>query len=222
MLNNRKILKYSDLKKIKTGENNNPLVSLNSFCPDIICRYQKKDMLKISGPDIFVRKAVALKLCRITKTLQKVNPDFRLKVVYGYRHPDIQEKYFKKVFKKISLEKRGLDQEKIKSLAHLFVAVPEVAGHPTGGALDISIENGNQELDMGTSIADFSQPDKIKTFAKGISREQRYNRNLLRQLLMKEGFAPFNGEWWHFSYGDKEWASFYGKKKSLYSSIIKN
>ena len=63
-------------------------------------------------------------------------------------------------------------------------------------------------------------PEKIKAFAKGLNREQRYNRYLLRSLLLKEGFAPFNGEWWHFSYGDKEWASFYGRKKSLYSSVI--
>lgn len=192
MLNNRKILKYSDLQKIKAGENKDPLVSLNSLCPEINCHYQKKDMLRISGPEIFVRKAVALKLRRINKILQKKDPSLRLKVVYGYRHPAIQEKYFKRIFKKINLEKPNLSQEKLKSLVHAFVAVPDVAGHPTGGAVDISIEKDGQELDMGTRIADVSQPEKIKTFAKGLNRGQRGNRYLLRDLLLKEGFAPFN------------------------------
>jgi D-alanyl-D-alanine dipeptidase len=33
------------------------------------------------------------------------------------------------------------------------------------------------------------------------------------------GFAPFDGEWWHFSYGDREWAYFYKKKNALYGQI---
>jgi D-alanyl-D-alanine dipeptidase len=26
---------------------------------------------------------------------------------------------------------------------------------------------------------------------------------------MRQGLAPFDGEWWHFSYGDREWAKYY-------------
>jgi D-alanyl-D-alanine dipeptidase len=76
-----------------------------------------------------------------------------------------------------------------------------------------------KELDMGTSIADFSQGKKIWTFFPSISSETRENRWLLRRLLMREGFAPFDGEWWHFSYGDREWAKYYDKKEAIYDSI---
>ncbi|MDR3125675.1 MAG: hypothetical protein LBU20_01195 [Candidatus Nomurabacteria bacterium] len=27
--------------------------------------------------------------------------------------------------------------------------------------------------------------------------------------MMSQGFAPYDGEWWHFSYGDREWAAWY-------------
>jgi D-alanyl-D-alanine dipeptidase len=37
--------------------------------------------------------------------------------------------------------------------------------------------------------------------------------------MMNEGFAPYDGEWWNFSYGDKEWACYYKKEMSLYNQV---
>ena len=88
-----------------------------------------------------------------------------------------------------------------------------------GGAIDLTITSSQGDLDMGTMIGDFTDSDKIKTFAKNISQAQKENRQLLHDLMLKENFAPFYGEWWHFSYGDKEWAAFYGHQKSLYSIL---
>lgn len=36
--------------------------------------------------------------------------------------------------------------------------------------------------------------------------QQKENRFLLQDLMLLVGFAPYYGEWWHFSYGDREWA----------------
>ena len=72
---------------------------------------------------------------------------------------------------------------------------------------------------MGTSIADFSQGEKILTFYPWITPKVRQNRLLLRRLLTKQGFAPFDGEWWHFSYGDREWAKYYEKEEAIYDQI---
>jgi len=44
-------------------------------------------------------------------------------------------------------------------------------------------------------------------------------RLLLHDLMIEAGFAPYYGEWWHFSYGDAEWAAFYEKSKTLYSLL---
>ncbi len=37
--------------------------------------------------------------------------------------------------------------------------------------------------------------------------------------MLTAGFAPFDGEWWHFSFGDREWARFYGAENALYEQI---
>ncbi len=215
----KKILKYKDLEEIKAGENGEPLVLLNKLCPNIVCRYKKKDMIEYIGNVIMVRQGLALRLGRANSKLNKILPGARLKVVYGYRHPAVQQKYFDRVINKLLKIKKGMSPEKLISTAHNLVASPDVAGHITGGAIDLTIEYNGREVDMGTKIADFSNPEKIKTNSRLITKSQRYNRTLLHDLLTEQGLAPFYGEWWHFSYGDKEWAKFYGKLKSKYSSI---
>ncbi len=42
---------------------------------------------------------------------------------------------------------------------------------------------------------------------------------MLRNVMVSVGFAPFDGEWWHFCYGDKEWAVYYNKPAACYAPI---
>lgn len=174
-------------------------------------------MLSLTGDIIYVRDTIAKKLARVESALKELG--FRLKIVYGYRHPSIQQKYFDDRRAALALqypEAVGVDLDKH---THNFVAVPSIAGHPAGAAVDVTLLDINgDEADMGTAIADYSDEDMIKTFATGLSVEQVDSRQLLHDIMIKEGFAPFYGEWWHFSYGDREWAAFYNKK-ALYGAI---
>ena len=74
-----------------------------------------------------------------------------------------------------------------------------------------------QEVDMGGHIAEFKCPELIPTYSPMATPEQAKWRHLLHDLMIEEGFAPFYGEWWHFSYGDKEWAVFYQQPAAIYS-----
>ena len=216
MTNVLKIAKYKDLLNIASGENDERLVEAKELAPGITAVYEKMDMLPYLGESIMVRESVAKKLALIDERLSAHN--FHLKIVYGYRHPEVQRLYFEK--RKAELSLQGVLVEELDEMTHAFVAVPDIAGHPTGGAVDVSILDKNGlPLDMGTGIADFADPEKIKTFAADLTEEQAANRKMLLEYFLAEGFAPFYGEWWHFSYGDKEWAFFYDKPASLYSSI---
>lgn len=215
----REILTYYDLVNIKASENNERLVSLNQVTAEIVCQYEKKDMFIYTGQEIFVRETVAKMLLEASQLLKKINSNFRLKVVYGYRHPDVQRAYFEKRKADIIKKAPELSSDDLSAKTHLFVAAPDVAGHIVGGAVDLTIITNNSDLDMGTSIADYLDDEKIQTFSESINEDQRKNRMLLHDLMKQVGFAPFYGEWWHFSYGDKEWAAFYKKSRSIYSSI---
>lgn len=215
--NSNKILSYEDVARYKAGSSNEPLVSVASYDPTIKAKYIKRDMLPITGEIIYVRDSVARKLASVEAYLRKQG--YCLRVVYGYRHPDIQMAYFTKRKDEIAKEKPGISDKDLESYVHNFVAVPDIAGHPTGAAIDATLTTlDGDEVDMGSAIADYSDEDIIKTQTDGLTSEQIKNRKLLHDAMVSEGFAPFYGEWWHFSYGDREWAAFY-EKEALYDIV---
>lgn len=70
-------------------------------------------------------------------------------------------------------------------------------------------------IDMGTEPGDYST--KIcYTDSPEITDFQKNNRHMLQKIMMEFGFAPYPGEWWHFSYGDKEWAKYYNQSNAIY------
>jgi D-alanyl-D-alanine dipeptidase len=217
-MNNPKILGYKDLVNVATHDNSEPLVDVRTYDSTIIAQYDKHDMQEYTGNIILVRDTLAQKLARVNAALVTVH-SAHLKVVYGYRHPKIQEQYF--AARKVALKKRNpnLTEDALNELTHNFVAVPSIAGHPAGAAVDVTImQERGSKYDMGTAIADYSAPRKIQTFASGLTTKQATHR-ILHDFMIKEGFAPFYGEWWHFSFGDREWTVFYSKDSTLYDTI---
>jgi D-alanyl-D-alanine dipeptidase len=80
-----------------------------------------------------------------------------------------------------------------------YVADPAKGSiHNRGGAVDITLVDSNGiALDMGTSF-DFFGPEAGHYF-KNLSDEVKQNRVLLKRIMQKSGFIPFNSEWWHYN-----------------------
>lgn len=55
----------------------------------------------------------------------------------------------------------------------------------------------NPELDMGSHF-DYFGPESWSD-CTAITPQQCANRMLLRELMMRHGFMPFEKEWWHFT-----------------------
>ena len=186
-----------------------PFVTLPSLGTGIIGRYINKDDKENLLQNIIVRKSVYKKLQDVNASLKrkKKYKNCQLVVVYGYRGLDVQQEMFNDEQKKIKADNPSLSDIEITEMVHRRIAVPSVAGHPTGGAVDVIIYDfvNEQYLDFGTDIRDFSTKDRYYD-SPFIKKSQKNNRLLLRQIMTTEDFAPYNGEWWHFSYGDKEWA----------------
>jgi D-alanyl-D-alanine dipeptidase len=181
--------------------------------------HENHEMLQYTGNNILVRDTVAKKLAKINEKL--INGE-KLQVVFGYRHPYVQKMYFNNEKKIIKSGNPKISEEDLIEETHKYIAVPDVAGHSCGAAIDITIINKNGEkLDMGTKIyySNFKSSNKIITYSNKITKKQLENRLKLHDLMIFENFAPFYGEWWHFSYGDREWATFYGKPNAIYKPI---
>jgi len=192
-----------------------PFVTLPTFGHGLIGKYVKKyDIENIEKQNVIVRETVYRKLLNVDTVLKRRNADWQLVVVYGYRSRDIQQQLFNDEQEKIKIENPGLSENEITENVHRRIAVPSVAGHPTGGAVDVTIYDFENKcfLDFGTEVRDFSTRD-VYFKSPFISKQQKDNRSLLRKIMCNEGFAPYDGEWWHFSYGDKEWA-FYSRRQA--------
>lgn len=202
-----KMLRYADYAHVGVKEINEPMVPISSR-PYLVAQQIGNDMQEFTGDQVFVRKSVLEKLDQAAGGLQSEMSGACLSVVYGYRALSIQRRLFDAV-----LATCGDVEE-----AHRKIAVPDVAGHPTGGAVDIQItDTTGRALDFGTPIWSFEQDSY--TFSPFISETATRNRALLRSIMLGVGFAPFDGEWWHFSYGDREWAHYYGQANARYQQI---
>lgn len=215
---NRHILTYDEMASAEQGASQEPLVDVRKYDPSIVSEHEQSDMQVYTGESILVRNTVAKKLAEVNKQLRNAN-NLRLRIVYGFRHPKVQEKYFRERKEVLRRENPSISEHDLIRLVHDFIAVPDVAGHPMGAAVDLTlVDDSNNPVDMGNAISDYSDPDIIKTFAE-VTSEQASYRKILHDAMIAQGFAPFYGEWWHFSYGDREWAAFYGKKAAIYGTI---
>lgn len=207
-----KIATIFELQAIPYKENGEPLVNLENS--GIRCEYRRTN----SGvKSILVRESVFHKLQNVQRQLA---PNMQLIVVEGYRRFAFQEEYFLREFCSQFEANPCVKLSLLLEQTHQLVALPSVAGHPTGGAIDLTIAYNGQEVDMGGEIADFRLPHLLPTYSQYVTNEQSRWRIFLHNLMIAEDFAPFYGEWWHFSHGDREWAAFYNKTEAIYSPIL--
>lgn len=73
------------------------------------------------------------------------------------------------------------------------------SGHSRGSTVDVTIVDlkTGKDLDMGSSFDFFGEISNI--FSTKVSKQQMKNRMLLRKIMLKHNFKPYNKEWWHFT-----------------------
>ncbi len=189
--------------------------------PDIIhteYRAPLDELRAEHGNKVYVREGVARRLVQTQALLQSRARELQLLVAYGYRTDYLQHKYFVQKLTELRLQSPNIWLTKTIDLAHKWIAFPPIAGHPTGGCVDITIRNREtgEELDMGTPL--FCLEDRSSWGYAGLSAEQQRNRELLRSIMETEGFYAYAGEWWHYAYGDREWG-FHKGTPAIYEQL---
>ena len=206
-------LTYADLKSVSVIDNAEAMVSLLGTG----ISYAITDGITPStGDQIYVRAGVVEKLITAQKIIADLFDGGVLDVVYGYRSLAVQSAKYQEI--KAQMQSEFMDDDSLNEAVHRFIAVPDFAGHPTGGAVDVRVLDAKGvEIDMGTKVYDLVKDSYV--FNPFIARKMWLNRQKLRQAMTSAGFAPFDGEWWHFSYGDPEWAAYYNKPNAIYNQI---
>jgi len=108
------------------------------------------------------------------------------------------------------------------TLAPGFLADPDdvdvVPPHLTGGALDVTLTWRGAALSLGTSFDDFTPLAHLRSLESEEEDPLRSLRRLLYRTMIDAGFAPFDQEWWHYSWGDQDWAAWTGSAVAHYGA----
>ncbi len=89
------------------------------------------------------------------------------------------------------------DLEKDQLFPLGFIA--EHSGHSRGSSVDLTLFDMREgrDADMG-GVFDFFGDVSRADFAD-LTPAQRANRSILRDAMVRHGFRPYSGEWWHFT-----------------------
>jgi len=201
------VLSSAFRRTIAVTDNGESLVDLRTQCPEV--QYQIADYLVTSSSAEseaddahFVRSTVA----EMINTAQGLLPKgLFLLVRCGYRTPEVQSRQYHLDYEDLQAEHPGWTTEKLDIEIVKRTDPPDIGPHCTGGAIDLSLVDvrGNQ-LDMGTQMGEFTS--KSFTRSQSLTLEQNANRKILLDAMESIGFLNFPAEWWHFSYGDRDWA----------------
>ncbi|MBR6477949.1 MAG: M15 family metallopeptidase [Lachnospiraceae bacterium] len=168
---------------------------------------------------------------RLYAAAAQLPPGYRFRIWDAWRpfalQHELYEVYSKDIIRDFRLE--DTSEEERSAVIRGFVSDPipdhEVPpAHTTGGAVDLTIldADGN-ELDMGTGFDAFTEKTRTDYYeneeltshddsegdqSKEYSKLVREHRRMLYHVMTDAGFTNLPSEWWHYDYGDRNWAYF--------------
>lgn len=97
-----------------------------------------------------------------------------------------------------------------KSLLFVEGYIGTKSGHSRGSTVDLTLLDmqTGKELDMGGTFDYFgerSHPD----YNGDLTQEQKNNRRILREAMLKRGFRALDTEWWHFTLNNEPYPNTY-------------
>ena len=97
--------------------------------------------------------------------------------------------------------------EKQETFEKGFIA--KQSSHSRGSTVDLTLLDmkSGKELDMGSPFDYFGESSF--TNCPDISVEQKENRKLLHEAMIRNGFKPYEYEWWHFTLDNEPYPDTY-------------
>ncbi|MCR4819007.1 MAG: M15 family metallopeptidase [Fretibacterium sp.] len=181
-------------------------VDLSEAVPDAMLEIRYYSDYNFAGERIDgYEEPRALLTKKAAKALKAVSDElitkgYRLKIYDAYR-PQRAVTHFVRWAKDLNdtRMKEHFYPELDKSILFKKGYISRKSGHSRGSTVDLTLFDvkAGEDVDMGGTFDYFGQ--KSHWDYKGLTREQRENRVILRRAMMAHGFRPISTEWWHFT-----------------------
>lgn len=201
-----------------------PLVELNA--KEFVLKPEYHRLGYSDTPFIQVRKGVEERLRLSQEHIRHEGErDFNIQVWDGMRSLTVQQMLwfkFRNEILQVCPEIADDYDEQVRR-TNVYVSKPidgdPVPRHRSGGAVDVTIVDGKgRELDFGTEFDSFESTAGTDYFRRNLHtlgdnspERARWvsvinNRDLLVSAMAKAGFNNYKPEWWHYDYGNWQWA----------------
>lgn len=194
--------------KINIIETENP--------PQMVSLDKKKHLKNIRAEYFLARKIIVQKL---DKAAQLLPQGYQFGILEAYRSQEKQIQWWQNQLKETKSKYPYFSQQQIEEEANNFIANPYKvgSGHQTGGAIDITLLKNGKMVDMGTDY--LSDSPLSRTDSIGLTAKQQKKRQFLKGILSSVGLVNYPLEWWHYSYGEQEWAVITKHRNTLFASV---
>ncbi len=190
-------------------------VLLSDVIPDILLDIRYYSSFNFVGeridgyelPLAFITKKTAIALKNVSEQIRKQG--LRFKIYDAYRPQKAVDHFVRWAsdINDIRMKESFYPEVDKKDLFEAGYIAARSA-HSRGSTVDLTLfSDQGYDLDMGSPFDYFggiSHPDY-----QDISEKQHENRMLLRDLMVKNGFMPYEKEWWHFTLADEPFPDTY-------------
>lgn len=164
-----------------------------------------------AAEECLVRREVARRLVQAADTLPE---GYGIYIFDSLRSLKVQRALYDQFRETAAREHPLASEEELNEIIDEFVALPvkrleRPSPHATGGAVDLTLSRDGQPLDMGTGFDDFTSlahTDALERECPPGMEKARDNRRLLYHLMASVGLVNYASEWWHYAYGERQWA----------------
>lgn len=152
---------------------------------------------------------------------EKLSSGLHILVGEAYRPMSRQIKMWNDIAARIDREYPSLSKSEKVLVCENFIASPYDgigSGHQAACAVDVTLcDDKGQQLDMGTALQVFNE--QTRTTSSEVNQRVASNKRLLCDTMESAGFANYPAEWWHYSYGDHQWAWLVGQNEALFGML---
>lgn len=152
---------------------------------------------------------------RLVLAAEKLPEGYTIHIFDSLRSLDVQKALYDQFYEVAARAHPHASPRELEEIIDEFVALPvkrldRPSPHATGGAVDLTLYRDGRPLDMGTEFDDFTalaHTDALEGKCPTGLEEARQNRRILYHLMTSVGLVNYSSEWWHYAYGERQWAA---------------
>lgn len=192
-----------------------PLVDLKKICPQLVIDINPHRMKK--EKTAYLRETVAKMLRDAYRLLP---PDMTFIIGDAWRPQYVQKQIWADFIKRFSRKHPNWADDRVKKEVSKYVAAARgkyASGHMTGGAVDLRLFLHGRKVPMKSS--ELSYQENSQSHQPKLPAYIQRNRQLLFDVLTQAGLSNYPKEYWHWSYGDIQWAIRNKKPVAIYEVV---